>query len=71
MSIVWIIDTKTREDFPIAVFETNQEAINYRDELKIKYPDILFFHSGNGIDLAPHDTLENLEEVIGKIRNNL
>ena len=69
MVILWVTNPKTREDIPVEIFESAKEVLERKDDLKLEYPDILFFYSVNGLEIDKKD-LQSLNSVIKEIRNN-
>lgn len=67
MVILWITNPKTREDIPVEIFESSEDALERKDALRLEHPDIIFFYSVNGLEIEA-DELRSMEDVIEEIR---
>ena len=62
MNIVWIID-KDGSEYPLKVlFESMNDAFKYKEKMKSRYPEYLFYHT-TGINV-PIEDRKSLNEII-------
>lgn len=67
MNIVYLLDPKTQMGYPVEEFETSQEALDRKDNLKVLYKNHLFYHRIN--DLTP-EKIYTIEEALKIINGN-
>lgn len=45
MNIVFLLDAKTQNSYPIKRFESSEEALDFKDMMMLEYKDLLFYSS--------------------------
>lgn len=48
-NVVYLLDTKTQVGYALGIYQTSQEALNLKDNLRTRFPENIFYHRVNDI----------------------